>query len=278
MRVLSCCILRSAGHHQRAIRSVAGLILSAAFGIYSSAQTTTSPQRDPSALAFLAQVVSVSGGEANLTAIADYRAVGTITHAWNNKTKQGQLTVKSRGFGQFRIDSVLSQGTWSLIVNNGAAEIAFPDGTTAPIAGQNQMNFGWLTWPILNANAAMQDQTTVVIDEGLVPFGSGQARQIRIQQTLAADPTGALSKLTQRDYFFDPATFLLLRVQDSLYPDNAIASGALTHEIDFGNYQTVNGLTIPFLVTETVSGNQTWQLQLSSIGFNTGLTDSDFVF
>jgi hypothetical protein len=236
------------------------------------------PRRDSSAIAFLSQAASVASGGVDLGSIQDFAASGTITHFWGDSPKEGQLAVKSRGLSQFRLNSVLPEGIWSFIVDNGAGEIAFPNGRATAIAYHNHMNSGSLTWPILKVNAALQDHTATVIDMGLVRLGSGQAQQIRIQENFPSDPTGLFSKLTIRDYFFDSSSFLLLRVRDIEHPDNDAKNGALEHTVDFANYQAVNGMLVPFSISEKVGGQQTWQIQLSSITFNTGLSDSDFQF
>lgn len=236
------------------------------------------PERDSSAIAFLTQAVSVAASGTDLTSIQDFVALGTSTHFWGTNPEQGQITVKSKGLMQFRIDSNVTEGTWSWIVNNGNGEIVVPSGAATPIAYHNCLNPGSLIWPILKVNAALQDQTMTVIDMGVVQFNNGQARQIRLRQNFQSDPTGLFSSLTNRDYFFDPATFALLRAQDSTHPNNDAKNGAMTHTIDLANYQSVNGLLVPFSITESISGQKTWNLQLNSISFNTGLTDSDFQF
>ena len=46
-------------------------------------------------------------------------------------------------------------------------------------------------------------------------------------------------------------------------------------KIDLGNYTAVNGVTIPMTVTEKIEGQTIWQVQLTSVSFNAGLTDAD---
>lgn len=240
--------------------------------------TNTGPQRDPSATTFLTQAVTAAGGSSAISAIQDFTAQGTITHNWGDNPEQGQLAVKSRGLSQFRIDSSLPEGTWSWVVNNNSGQLTFPDGTLTSIPYHNTPNVGSLTLPICRVNSALSDLRTSVIDLGTVKFGTGQARQIRIQQTFRSDSAGWRSKLTQRDYFFDPASFSLLEVRDTVHPQNDAVNGQLKHTVNFGNYKTVNGVAVPFSVSETIAGQHTWTLQLSSIAFNTGLSDSDFQF
>lgn len=236
------------------------------------------PERDPSAIMFLSQAVSAAGGRDNLGSIQDFTATGQITHYWHNKPEVGQLTVKAKGARQFRLDSNVSEGTWSLIVNGGVGEVVTPGGRLTQLPRQNTLNSGSLTLPILELNAALQDETTTVIDKGLIQLGNGQAHQIHVQKNPKGDPTGIFSRLSQRDYFFVPSSLALVRVQDFKHPDNDAVDGALTHVLDFGSFRAVNGVLVPFSVSEKIAGQQTFQIQLNSIEFNTGLSDSDFQF
>jgi hypothetical protein len=236
------------------------------------------PQRDPSAIALLSQAVSASGGSANLGAIQDFSASGTITLFWGHKPPQGQLTVKSRGLMQFRLDSDLPQGKWAWIANNGTGQVVLPATQPVPIFAHNCLNSGSLTWPILKVTAALRDQSTTIIDMGLVQFGNVKVRQIRTQQNLQFDPTGLLSKVTRTELFFDPGTLTLIALQDVKHPDRNAVNDPVIHIVTYGDYRSVSGLMVPFSVIETIAGQGTWKIQLSSILFNTGLTDADFQF
>jgi hypothetical protein len=238
-------------------------------GVPSQAQ-----QRDKTALVFLGQVILKAGGSALITAVQDFTAQGTITHYWGESPEQGELTIKSRGSSQFRLDSNLPEGTWSFVANNGNGKQLFPDGTSTQVAFQNLLNAGSLTWPILKVNAALLDPTSTILDVGVVQLGNGQARQIQVQQNSA----GMLSKNTKTDYFFDSVSYLILRTQDIAHPNDDALNGGTKHLLDFTNYQNINGLLIPFAISQSIAGQQTWSVQLSSVSFNTGLSDSDFQF
>lgn len=238
------------------------------------------PQRDPQALALLSQVLSNSGGSSAIAAITDFTETGTITYSWANTAVPGTTTIKSRGMSQFRIDSQVPGGVWSAVVSNGAGVLNLPDGTSAAVAYQNTLNSGNLTLPIVAVYAAVQDTTVTVIDDGLVALGNGQAHQITVQQNLSstADPSGQLSKDTKRDYFFDPSSLQLLQIQDIIPRNGLIGSGGVQHILSFSNYQVFNGISAPLGVTESADGQSTWSMSLSSVVFNTGLSDSDFQF
>jgi outer membrane lipoprotein-sorting protein len=235
-------------------------------------------QRDISAITFLSQVVSAAGGEAKLSSIGDFTASGTITHFWGTRPELGQLTIKSRGPMQFRLDSNLSNGNWSWIGNNGTGKVVLPGYPSVPIYAHNCINSGSLTFPILKVVAALRDQTTSVIDMGTVQFENREVRQIRIQPHLSFDPQGVFSKIMRTDLFFDPATFTLIALQDVRHPDKDAVNNPMVHTVNFANYQNVDGLMVPLAVSELVDGQKTWTIQLSSIEFNVGLTDADFKF
>jgi hypothetical protein len=50
----------------------------------------------------------------------------------------------------------------------------------------------------------------------------------------------------------------------------------LVHEVHYSNYQTVGGVLMPFSITEDLTGQATWTIQLSQIKFNVGLQESAF--
>jgi outer membrane lipoprotein-sorting protein len=238
------------------------------------------PQRDSSALSFLSQALGVSGGSAAIAGIADFTASGSITYSWGSESVQGSATIKGRGAEQFRIDSQVPDGTSSMIVSNGAGVLNLPDGTGNAIGYQNALNVGNLTLPIIAIYTATVDTSVSTIDDGVVPLGSGQAHQITIQQNLPStiDPTGQLSTNTKRDYFFDPSSLQLLQVHDTVASNNAAVNNGLQHIIGFSNYQMSNGILVPLSVSESVNGQTTWSVALTSVTFNTGLADSDFQF
>lgn len=237
-----------------------------------------SPRRDASAISFLTQVISAAGGTARIEEIQDYSASGVITHFWNDKPQQGQVTLKALGLLQFRIDSNVSNGSWSFIVHNGNGNLIEPDGTRHSIAYHNCINSGSLTWPILKINAALLDQSMMIIDLGRVQFQNVKARRIRIQQNFPSDPTGLFAKLSQTDYFFDPAQFVVVQTQDYRHPDDDAVNGSLVHTVDFASYRTIDGVLVPFSISELIGGQRTWQIQLNTLSFNSGLSDSDFQF
>jgi hypothetical protein len=59
------------------------------------------------------------------------------------------------------------------------------------------------------------------------------------------------------------------------HPDND-ASANLPVEVDFSNYQTVNGVQVPFRIQWLLNGSVLFDLTIQSATVNSGLTQSVF--
>jgi hypothetical protein len=247
-----------------------------AFPVFAQ-QTATIVRRDPQALLVLQQCLSAAGGSTALSAIQDVTGTGSITYFWAGQQVQGTVTVRDRGTGQFRLDANLSAGTRSWAVSNGDGSLKDTDGTTSDIPFHNAMSLGGLTFPFLAIATAAQNASTSVLDLGLVTADGRQARQIRVQQNLpsATELQRTFSKLATKDFFVDATSFQLLKIQDVTHPPKNFTED-YSHEIYFSDYRTVNGVLVPFGISEKIAGQQTWVVQLTQVTFNNNPSDLDF--
>jgi len=242
--------------------------------------------KDPKGVDVLIQSVNASGATNPLKPIQDFLATGTITYFWAGEQVQGPATVKGRAPDQFRLDANLPSspacvgcpGTRTYAVSHGQGALKDPDGALKPIPYHNTVNIGVLSFPYLTITAALNDPLTSVSYVGLVDSSGRQLHQVRIQRRFSPefDTDGTLSRLTITDYFVDPQTNLVLKIADMTHPDETLTED-LTHDVELGNYTSVNGVQVPMIVREKVGGNMIWELRLASISFNVGLTDANFV-
>jgi len=237
---------------------------------------TTTATRDPHAVTLLTQALNVAGSTATVSAIQDFTATGNVTYYWN-ESALGTVTVKGRGLRQSRIDASGKSGVQSWVINNDKAFQKSPDGSILPLPTQNTVRPVSATFPLLELFSVIQDTTVSVSDGGLVTQNGHQVHDIQIQKTFPAnsDPVGYLSKISKAHIFVDANDLTILSIKDTVYPRNG-GPGEYTHEMQFSSYQTVNGVLVPFTVTELVAGQRTAIFQFNQISFNTGLTDSDF--
>ena len=225
-----------------------------------------------------AAVTAALGGSI-LRPVSDFTAAGTITYYWAGQQVQGTATLRARGFDQFRLDANIPNGTRSYVVSHGVGWLKDTSGSITAIPYFNTINIGILSFPYAGITARLADPLTAISDLGLVNSNSSttQLHQVHVQRAFPSvqDPNGALAGWCVTDYFLDPQTSLVMQVVDQT---RAVGdpTQSFAHEIDLGTYTVVNGVNVPMTVSESVEGQTIWQVQLSSISFNVGLTDADF--
>jgi hypothetical protein len=254
-----------------------GLCSCFAFAKQSSAPPVTAQQRDPQAVALLQQAIAAMGGIAAIGSVLDFTGSGAITYYWAGVEVNCPVTVRGTGSQQFRLDANLPQGTRSWVVSDGQGSLQEPSGQKTSIPFSNSWNLANLNAPDLALMAALNDSSFSIILAGQPAIGGKQLYDVRLQKNFGStdDPSGTLSKWSQRDYLIDPATLMVVAAQDTQYSNDS-PRHPFRHQIAFADYRVVNGASFPFSITETVEGQQTWTIQLSSITLNSGLTDSTF--
>jgi hypothetical protein len=70
-------------------------------------------------------------------------------------------------------------------------------------------------------------------------------------------------------------TFLPASITFNAHPDNDSASNLLV-EIDFSNYQSVNGFSVPMHIQKYLQGTLLIDLTVETAAFNTGIPLSEF--
>ncbi|MGD0733374.1 MAG: hypothetical protein ABR956_19075 [Terracidiphilus sp.] len=110
----------------------------------------------------------------------------------------------------------------------------------------------------------------VDLGSGAVGFSGNTYRHLQGQLNLPG-PTGTLlTNVPQRsltDIGLDPVTLLPAVIAYSVYPDSG-AQVPVAVEVHYSNYQTVNGVQIPFLIQRYVNGSLQLQITVSSAQIN----------
>jgi len=231
--------------------------------------------RDPQGIAALTKALTVAGGSTLLSAITDVTMQGKATY-YSAEPLEGVVTVRGRGLHEFRLDASLPDGQHSWIVNATGSFAKNSDGTTLALPAENTAKIATVTFPWLTLLAAIQDTAISITNLGTVAHGGQQMQEILIQRIFPAsqDPGGARSKVTLAHIFIDPATMTVKAIVDTAYAIRGL--GEYPHEMQFSDYQPINGVLVPMSVMELIGGQKTTSLQLTQVSFNTGLTDADF--
>lgn len=242
-----------------------------------TASTDQTVQRDVQGLSVLQQVLAVAGGVPAISAIRDFVASGDVTYYWGDDPIRGTATIRGRGIHQFRLDAVLDGGSHSWVVNEKAAYKKSSNGETSALPSQNLVKPATTILPILQVLASLQDASVAVSYGGLVVHNEQQVHDICVQKVFprAVDPTGALGKISKEHIFVSPDSFTILSIVDAAYRRDG-GPGEAPHEIQFSNYQVMNGVLVPTTVTELIAEQKALTIQLSEISFNNSLSDDDF--
>ncbi len=237
-------------------------------------------QKDPQALSTINQALLVAGGTSAVGAITGYTATGNVTYNWNPQV-QGSVTVLGLGLNQYRIDANLPRGVRSSVVSFGQTTNKTEEGVlsqyppTHPIPSSGEFPYqasmlpGGLMFPYEQLLAVVNSPRFNVSNKGTVQVDGNPAYDIHVQWIVAGTPDLA-SEYHTRDFFVDASTSKLVMTQDTV-PKHII------HVIRYSNYRAVNGVLVPFSITEEMGGQQTWAIQVSQITFNSGVQDSSFV-
>lgn len=233
--------------------------------------------KDPKALEILRQSLSNTWGASAIGDVQSFTATGTVINYWGVGDVSGTITIKSHGLDQYRVDEALTGGNLSFAVSHGSGTYKRLDGSKTPIPGHNTESIGSLTFPLLKLKLAIEANDLQLQYLGVELAEGASAHHIRVQQQFSKDrdPDGLLMHLSTRDLFFDSTTLLLSKIADQIHPNNSSRID-LEHSVSFADYRPVNGVLVPFSITEKCQKQLTWSMALSSVLLNSSLNDSDF--
>jgi hypothetical protein len=89
------------------------------------------------------------------------------------------------------------------------------------------------------------------------------------------DPTGLLQQLSAEDIYLSTSTYLPVALVFQTHPDSDALTNILI-EIDFSNYQSINGVLIPLSVRKYLNGSLFLDITIQSAVLNSGLSQSAF--
>jgi hypothetical protein len=115
---------------------------------------------------------------------------------------------------------------------------------------------------------ALNSSRYSVTDKGFVQIDGHSAHDIAVQAVLPGT-SDSMSQYHTRDIFVDASTLQVMMTQD-------VTPGNFVRDVIYSDYRSVNGVSVPFSIKETIGGAETWAIQLNQITFNAGLQDASF--
>jgi hypothetical protein len=139
------------------------------------------------------------------------------------------------------------------------------------------INASWF-YPALSYLNATSDPTLIFSFVGQESRGGATVQHLRIYRYLAAQRP-AFVALTRRvsaaDFYLDSASLLPVALVFNTHPAED-AGTDISIEIDYSNYQAINGVQIPLHVQKLVSGGLALDIVATNATVNSGLSDSLF--
>lgn len=241
-----------------------------------SAQTTNAgPAKDPQGLAVVQQALLAS----NAASVRDLTASGTITYYWGSSEVQGSAQVVALGADKFRIDALIPGGMRSWWVGGGSGQLRDTNGKINRIPYDNALNLGALTFPLLRLSSLAQNTGLALKYLGKQTVDNADQLHLAIEgSTEKKQKSDAFSQeLQNADFFIDSSSSRVVRIEDQTHPVGRPDLN-LPHALVYSDYRKVNGVDVPFSISEYIGKARTWTLQLSQVSFNSGVSDSDFQF
>jgi hypothetical protein len=240
-----------------------------------SPPTAQAPQSDPQALLVLSKMFFATGwSAANLP--TDVLATGTVTPNENESQNIVKVTLKFKGFSEARTELQDTASPATTIINGEQASISNSSGAHS-IPVHSALSTPPVTMLFLSRLLNTSDPNLTIALMGTETI-SGQAA-IRIQMDRTPLPNDSFAEVRRRadhlTIWISTATFLPIQVQ---YP--RISSGNPTATFlatqVYSDYRTISGVAVSFHQDEYGGNQRISSLQLTTVSFNTGLSDAEF--
>lgn len=249
------------------------LTLSSIFvvGSLNAQQTSTTVQRDPTAIA-LAQK-SVAAMATNVP--SDSSATGTITVVEGSTTQNGTISIQTLGTGNTSETINLPEGQRSVVFSYGFAKETNGTQTINPVV-ELMLTDQCTDFPLPILVAALNNA-----DEGFQYIGQetlngATVQHIQIWDSFSSQPRiQKLAPLSVRDVWLDGTSNLPVKIA-YLRQAGRGAVSSIRMEVFFSNYTTVNGVQYPYLINKSFNGTPWQTITIQNVSFDTGLTDSQF--
>jgi hypothetical protein len=255
-------------------------VLAFAQATQQTATPATAP-KDPQAVSVLNQALSVAGGTTAIQALADYTATGNITYNWNPE-EQGTVTVLGLGADQIRLDANLARGIHSSVISAGRSSTKTEDGRVTqypppyPVPSSDVYEYqppmfpGSLVVPHIQLSTVLNSPRFNISYNGIVQLDGNSVHDIQVQRVLPGQTQlDNIDEYLTIEFFVDVKTFQIVMTQDNV-PKHIV------HQIRYSDYRLVNGVLVPFSISEQMGGQKTREIQITQIKFNTGLQGSAF--
>jgi hypothetical protein len=226
------------------------------------------PVRDAQAMTVVQSAITALGGAGAVVAISDARVTGTEQDSANPDAIPATFSWQTSGV-EFCSTVQNSNGTYTEVSGHGVPA-QFKNGSWVlmnPYVSRAELPFHL---PILALYAEIQNPN---ITFQFVGSGTVEGKPaIHVHVADNSDPMGQL--VTGQEWYFDPASFLPVRVEYK-WPDKRNPNDSILGALEFSNYNAVNGVNVAYQLKIQVS-QLVLQATVTLAVFNSGLPASTF--
>ncbi len=225
---------------------------------------TTKALTDAVALQKIVDFVKMSGVASWKGLTAD----GTITYAGDPAAYPAHIAVL--GIGHYRLDATRAEGKQSTVFNGSQGVFLSAKGTPSSVSSDIS-TLGLLAFPRL-LSPEYPTPKSILTDQGAATIGGKPLNRITLDDP--ALDSNAMPWKTE-DLYFDPATGRLVESVALVHLSTSDAALYML-ETSYGDYRTVNGVTLPYTYTQSLNGQLSWTLSLTTL--DSQVTPSPSVF
>lgn len=268
-------------HNSRSVQSISRrtcmyrLALAAALLIPLFAHAQNPPYSDPFAVTLAQQSIAALTGGGTLS---DVTLNASVTSTVGSDYDTGNATFYVKGTSDSRVDFSLSaSGTRSDVRNvvTGTPGGAWRTngGPPTPFVQHNCWTDAPWFFPTFSSLSQTTNPNFVFSYIAREQHGGVDTQHIRVYQWF---PHGAPSAvLSTMEFYLDATSLLPVAIGFQSHPDDNMGTN-LPIEIDFTNYQPVNGFQVPLHFQKIFGGGVVLDVTVTSASFNTGLSDTLF--
>jgi len=251
-------------------RSLPVLFLVAAFLFPDIAPAQQPSSSQALALSVLQSSVAAMGGSPP----ADSVASGSVTTAAGSLTENGAIVILTRGSDQTSEQLQTPSGNTTVYSHGNASQVQGTTVTPQPLELAVTAQSAY--FPLQLFTSAVNDPDSAFSYVGVETINNVSAHHVRYWKAFASSPQLAtLASFSTRDVWIDTVSNLPIRVAYSDHAGDG-AVPAVSIEVIYSNYQAFNGVLYPLTIQKSVNGTPWAAITLSSVVFNTGLTDANF--
>jgi hypothetical protein len=223
------------------------------------------PVSDPQAVALATKTMAAL---TNGLAVTDVTLSANVTWIAGSDNETGTATLQAKGTAESRVDLALSAGNKSEVRNASAAPLPAggwtgTDGASHTAAMHNCWTDASWFFPALSS-LSVSDPSVVLTYLGAETRAGISVQQLQSYRYLTNVDTATAARfqtLSTMDFYLDANSLLPLSTTFNAHPD-ADAGANILIEIDFSNYQAINGVQIPLHVQKYLQGGRSMKVSL----------------